>query len=352
MKGHVLSDLLLADFTFELPPERIAQHPLPERDAARLLILTPGAPLRDGSVREDLSMLLRPGDLLVLNDTKVIPARVFGWKPSGGRVEMLVTELTPAGEALAQARSSKPLKEGGRIETPLGGWHVAEVLGGGRYRFRGDAPVTYEALDRIGRVPLPPYIRGGEEGEGDRERYQTVFARAPGAVAAPTAGLHLTEALLAQLKGQGVHTATVTLHVGLGTFAPIRVENLKEHKMHSERFEIPEATARAIEETRSRGGRVVAVGTTVVRTLESRADGNGGVIPGAGQTDIFITPGHRFGVVDAMLTNFHLPGSTLMLLVAAFAGTEVILAAYRHAIAQEYRFYSYGDAMWLERGEG
>jgi S-adenosylmethionine:tRNA ribosyltransferase-isomerase len=334
----------LSDFDYVLPPELIAQTPAPERDASRLLVVG-HASLRHGRFT-DLPGLLRPGDLLVLNDTRVIKARLHGEKDSGGQAEILVERIEDARVALCQVRVSKPLKVGRTLRV---GPHLLAVLGreGDFYRLRFPAPAL-DVLEACGEVPLPPYIERAAAGE-DASRYQTVYGRAPGAVAAPTAGLHFTPELLAQLPGLGVEVATVTLHVGAGTFQPVRVEDLAAHRMHFERYEVGPAAADAIARCRARGGRVVAVGTTVVRTLESVAGPDGAVAPGGGETDLFITPGYRFRVVDALVTNFHLPKSTLLMLVCAFAGYRRVLAAYAAAVAAGYRFFSYGDAMFLER---
>lgn len=335
-----------SDFHFELPPELIAQQPPAVRSASRLLVLD--APLRDARMT-DLPGLLEPGDLLVFNDTRVIPARLYGEKDTGGRVEILVERLLGEREALAQVRASKPPKPGARLR--LDGAAAALVVAGREgefYRLQLDgAPALLPVLEAAGHVPLPPYI-DRPDAPADRERYQTLFARAPGAVAAPTAGLHFDEALLGAIRARGVETGAVTLHVGAGTFQPVRVENLAEHRMHQERFAVSAALAEQVARTRARGGRVVAVGTTVVRTLESVALA-GPIAPSEGETGIFITPGFRFQAVDALLTNFHLPESTLLMLVSAFAGRERVLEAYAHAVRERYRFFSYGDAMFIPR---
>ncbi len=338
---------------FALPGELIAQAPVEPRDASRLLVLPGGGgPTRHLRFR-DLPSLLREGDLLVLNDSRVIPARLLGRKESGGRVEVLLVEPAAAGAAgeparwVAMAQASKPIRPGLRID--LGGLaaEVVGVEGEGFYelRFDRDETALLETVERIGRVPLPPYIQR-EPGPADRERYQTVLAREPGSVAAPTAGLHFTPDLLAGLASRGVERATVTLHVGPGTFLPVRSPTMEEHRMHAERYVVPEATAMAFDAVRRRGGRVVAVGTTVVRTIES-AFHDGALRAGPGKTDIFIRPGHEFRAVDGLVTNFHLPRSTLLALVCALGGTERILAAYQEAIEERYRFFSYGDAMAL-----
>ncbi len=340
-----------SDFHYELPEALIAQVPLPERSASRLLCVPSGVqPFVDRRVR-DLPDLLQPGDLLVFNDTRVLPARLFGQKATGGRVEILIERLLAGQEARAQVSASKSPKAGSRIVLDAGG--EAEVLGreGEFYRLRFDVDASLESwLLHAGRMPLPPYIRR-EPGVDDAERYQTVFAREVGAVAAPTAGLHFDDALLEALRARGVQFGHVTLHVGAGTFQPLRVEDLREHRMHSEWLNVGAGLVEQIRDTRAAGGRVVAVGTTVVRALESalQADGagNGELRPFAGETQIFIFPGYRIRSVDALLTNFHLPESTLLMLVSAFAGRERVLSAYEHAVRERYRFFSYGDAMLL-----
>jgi S-adenosylmethionine:tRNA ribosyltransferase-isomerase len=335
-----------SDFHYELPPELIAQAPLPERSASRLLLVPPApAPFADHGVR-DLPQLLRPGDLLVFNDTRVIPARLFGSKASGGRVEILIERLLPGNEARAQIGASKSPRAGSRIALDAGG--EAEVLGreGEFYRLRFEVDAPLEAwLQRAGRLPLPPYIHRAPDADDDA-RYQTVYARQAGAVAAPTAGLHFDQALLEALEARGIESGHVTLHVGAGTFQPVRVDELSEHRMHSEWLNVGARLVEQVRRARARGGRVVAVGTTVVRALESALH-DGELQPFAGETSIFIRPGHRIGSVDALLTNFHLPESTLLMLVSAFAGRERIFAAYEHAIRERYRFFSYGDAMLL-----
>jgi len=284
----------------------------------------------------------------VVNDTRVIRARLPAVKDSGGQAELLVERLFDDAprEALCQVRVSKPLKPGRYLDSPAGRLEVAD-RDGDFYRLRFPGPVL-ELLERHGEVPLPPYIERAPEAE-DLERYQTVWSRAPGAVAAPTAGLHFSPELLDRLEARGVERVSVTLHVGAGTFQPVRVEDLATHVMHSERYEVPQAAADAIARCRARGGRVVAVGTTVVRTLESVVDDAGTVAAASGETRLFIAPGFRFRAVDRLITNFHLPESTLLMLVCAFAGTDPVLAAYGEAVRERYRFFSYGDAMWLER---
>lgn len=339
-----------ADFAFELPPELIAQVPLPERSASRLLACD-GATgeLRDLAFR-DLPSLLRRGDLLVLNDTRVLPARVGGCKPTGGRVEILLERTLGDCRFLAQARASKGFRPGVVIELPGGHRAVATGRAGDLYEFELDCdPVDF--FETHGEMPLPPYI-GRAAGEADRERYQTVYAREAGAVAAPTAGLHFDAGTFARLGELGVAVAFLTLHVGAGTFQPVRVDDLREHRMHAERFRVSPDLVAAVARARAAGGRVVAVGTTVVRSLEAAAVAGGGLEPFEGETDIFIYPGFAFRVVDAMITNFHLPESTLLMLVSAFAGRERILDAYRHAVARRYRFFSYGDAMFLTPAQG
>ena len=339
---------LVSDFDFALPDDLIAQHPAAERSASRLLDGRADPPV--DRVFRELPDLLNPGDLLVFNDTKVIKARLYGQKSSGGAVEALVERVLPGTrEVWARMRASKSPKPGAVVRFAEA--FDAEVLGrcgpdDGLFHLRlsGD---PFELLERHGHVPLPPYIAHDDSAD-DVRRYQTVFAREPGAVAAPTAALHFDEALLARLAERGVGTAHVTLHVGAGTFQPVRVESLADHKMHSEWFQVTPETVAAIERCRAAGGKVTAVGTTTLRALESAARG-GALTAGARETDIFITPGFEFQVVDRLVTNFHLPKSTLMMLVSAFAGYEPVMALYRHAIAQRYRFFSYGDAMLLER---
>jgi len=337
----------LDDLDYALPEELIAQEPAAERTSARLLVLDRAADgLRHAAVA-DLPALLRAGDLLVLNDTRVIPARVRARRPTGGRLELLL--LRPAGgddEWEALVRGGPRVGERVHFADGVGEWSAD--LGDGRWRVRLAVEGGVAAwLARVGEVPLPPYIRRPDGPRpGDVERYQTTFARQPGAVAAPTAGLHFTPALLDALDGAGVATATLTLHVGPGTFLPIRSGSLESHTMLAERYELPEATVAAIAATRARGGRVVAVGTTVVRTLESVAAG-GALAAGGGEATLFVRPGHRFRVVDAVLTNFHLPRTSLLALVAAVAGWERIRAAYEEAVRLGYRFYSFGDAMLI-----
>ncbi len=334
------------DFHFELPGELIAQQPLPERSASRLLVLDAAAQTRADRQLRELPDLLEAGDLLVFNDTRVLPARLHGHKETGGAVEIMLERITGAHEAVVQLGVSKKPKPGSAIT--LADASTARVLGREgeffRLRFESDDPLE-KLLPKLGRMPLPPYISRAADGT-DSERYQTVFAREPGAVAAPTAGLHFDTALLDRLAAKGVESGHVTLHVGAGTFQPMRAERLEDHVMHREWLNVGAALVEKIRRTRERGGRVVAVGTTVVRALES-ATRNGVLEPLAGETQIFIFPGYRFTSVDALLTNFHLPESTLLMLVCAFAGREFMLDAYRHAVDQRYRFFSYGDAMLI-----
>lgn len=348
--------LTVDDFDFPLPPELIAQHPAPERTGSRLLHVC-GEREFDRHFA-DLPELLKAGDLLVFNDTRVIKARFFGVKDTGGQVEIMLERIVDATHAICQIRASKAPKTGCLLRLA----DAFNVRMSGRTGADNDffalelvdAGDFWDLSERYGKLPLPPYIEHPAEGT-DETRYQTVYARAPGAVAAPTAGLHFDEAMLATLRAQGVNTAFVTLHVGAGTYRPVRVEKIADHRMHSERYEIPQATADAIAATRAAGGRVIAVGTTSLRSLESAANlanpDDGTVRAGSAETDIFITPGYRFKVVDRLITNFHLPKSTLLMLVSAFAGYDNIRAAYAHAVAERYRFFSYGDAMLLEKSD-
>jgi S-adenosylmethionine:tRNA ribosyltransferase-isomerase len=334
------------DFDFILPERLIAQHPPLQRGASRLLQVGKTG-LEDGQFAE-LHGLVREHDLLVLNDTRVLKARLFGEKESGGKVEVLVERVLDQHEVLAQVRASKTPKPGSRLL-------LAEKLRVRVLRREGeffhlcfeDGAAVTTLLERHGHLPLPPYITHASGAE-DEERYQTVFAREPGAGAAPTAGLHFRDTMLQALRDKEVDIAYVTLHVGAGTFKPVRAENIEEHVMHSERYTIPQSTVDAIKQAKANGGRIIAVGTTSLRALESAAAG-GEVVAGSGETSIFITPGYRFRVVDVLLTNFHLPRSTLLMLVCAFGGMEKMLAAYHHAVEKEYRFFSYGDAMLIER---
>ena len=332
-----------SDFHFDLPQGLIAQAPLAERAASRLLVVPAAGTAFDDRRVADLPTLIAPGDLLVLNDTRVVAARLAARKATGGQVEIFL-ERAEGGEALVQLRASKPTRPGTELETAGGTLRVVAREGDlWRVATPGDALAFFETH---GVVPLPPYITRAAD-EGDRERYQSVFAREPGAVAAPTASLHFDQRLLAALAARGVAFATVTLHVGAGTFQPLRVDDIDAHVMHAERYVVPQAAVDAVARTRARGGRVVAVGTTVARTLESAAS-DGTLRAGSGETRLFIRPGYDFRMVDALLTNFHLPESTLLMLVAAFAGRERILAAYEHAVREGYRFFSYGDAMLLQ----
>jgi S-adenosylmethionine:tRNA ribosyltransferase-isomerase len=336
------------EYKYELPPELIAQVPLEHRAESRLLYVQGQV----GNYRElqfsQVGSLLRPGDLLILNDTRVIPGRLYGRKASGGKVEMLLERILEPDLALVQLRSSRSPRDATLIEFEGG---IEATVTGRQDNFfvlRFSAPLE-PLLQQHGHVPLPPYIERADE-DADRERYQTVFARAPGAVAAPTAGLHFDQALLSSLEQSAVELAKVTLHVGAGTFLPLRPEQLASGRLHSERIEVSTAVCAAVERTRARKGRVVAVGTTVVRALESAVT-NGVLAPFSGETDIFIQPGYQFSVVDAMITNFHLPESSLLMLVSAFHGRKAMLDAYRYAIEQKFRFFSYGDAMFLERSD-
>ncbi|WP_031435120.1 tRNA preQ1(34) S-adenosylmethionine ribosyltransferase-isomerase QueA [Methylomarinum vadi] len=335
-----------SDFYYPLPEELIAQKPLPERSASRLLCLNKNNGELDDRMFNDFAGLIDAKDLLVFNNTKVIPARLFGRKTTGGKVEILIERVLDDHSAIAHMRASKSPKAGAVIE--LDGDIACRVTGreGDLFCLHFDTDETLSSLlDRIGHMPLPPYITRADD-EEDLSRYQTVFAREAGAVAAPTAGLHFDQDMLDALAQKGIASTYVTLHVGSGTFQPVRVENLSEHVMHKEYYSVSEDTVVAVQRTRQQGGRVVAIGTTAVRALES-ASRNGELQAGFGDTDLFITPGYRFRTVDAMLTNFHLPESTLLVLVAAFAGYEPIMNAYRHAVEEKYRFFSYGDAMFL-----
>lgn len=336
------------DFAYHLPSDLIAQEPLAERSAARMLVLdAPTAGVTDRTVR-DLPGYLRRGDLLIVNDTRVIAARLSGTKPSGGRVEILLERALEARQALAQLSASKPIRVGLEVQTAGG---TVRVLAREAELWRIELPAPAEEFfEHFGEVPLPPYIRRAPRA-ADRERYQSIFARAPGAVAAPTASLHFDEALTAELDARGVRRACVTLHIGAGTFQPLRGDEVAAHVLHPERAAVGPETCEAIARTRAAGGRVIAVGTTVVRALESAALATGqGLAPWHGETRLFITPGFRFQVCDVLLTNFHLPESTLLMLVCAFAGRRVVLDAYAHAVRARYRFFSYGDAMLLTRG--
>ena len=337
-----------SDFHYALPPELIAQHPPAERGQSRLLHLSQGAtPLEHRRVAE-LPSMLRPGDLLVFNDTRVIPARVFGRKATGGQIEVLLERALDSHRALVQLRASKAPKPGSELFLGPEALPVT-VLGRREALFELAFPEAQEVLpffETVGEMPLPPYIERPAE-KADQARYQTVYARHPGAVAAPTAGLHFTDALLGALAEAGIAQTTVTLHVGAGTFSPVRVEDVTAHRMHEERYVLPPEAVEAMEATRSRGGRVIAVGTTVVRVLETAARRVEGLVPHAGETDIFIYPPFTFRLVDGLMTNFHLPQSTLLMLVSAFAGWSAVREAYEAAVAERYRFFSYGDAMLL-----
>jgi S-adenosylmethionine:tRNA ribosyltransferase-isomerase len=336
----------VADFSFELPDSLIARHPLAERHGSRLLVLDGPSGALSHRQFTDLPGYLQPGDLMVFNNTRVIPARVFGQKASGGKLEILVERVLDSHRVLAHVRSSKSPKPGSVILIDGGGEAEMVARHDALFELRF-AEEVLPLLDRVGHMPLPPYIDRPDEG-ADRERYQTVYAERAGAVAAPTAGLHFDEALLAQIRGMGVETAFVTLHVGAGTFQPVRVDNIEDHHMHKEWLEVSQEVVDAVAACKARGGRVVAVGTTSVRSLESAAR-DGELKAFSGDTDIFIFPGRPFHVVDALVTNFHLPESTLLMLVSAFAGYPETIAAYQAAVANEYRFFSYGDAMFITR---
>ncbi len=338
-----------SDFHYDLPEELIAQFPTGNRQDSRLLHLPVGDASPVDRLFVDLPALLNPGDLLVFNDTRVMRARLFGAKESGGKVELLIERVLEPGRGLAHIRASKSPKAGSRIL--LAGGDVLEVLErqDDLFVISTAGADLYQLMRRHGHMPLPPYISRADQAM-DEERYQTVYSQQEGAVAAPTAGLHFDQAMLARLDAMGIQRACVTLHVGAGTFRPVRVDRLEDHVMHSEYAEVSEEVCAQVRATRERGGRVVAVGTTSVRSLES-ASRDGAIEPFSGDTRLFITPGYRFCSVDALLTNFHLPESTLLMLVAAFSGYERIMAAYRHAVDQRYRFFSYGDAMFLERSE-
>jgi len=335
-----------SDFYYELPGELIALRPCPTRSASRLLCLDPGASsLRDAQFTE-LPELLAPGDLLVFNDTRVMPARLYGNKQTGGRVEMLVERITGPYSALAHLRAGKTLRTHAIIS--LAGGASAQIVGRDEDLYAlefSNISSVMDLLERFGHMPLPPYIKRADE-PVDRERYQTIYARVPGAVAAPTAGLHFDDDILRRLEARGIEHVCVTLHVGAGTFQPVRVDDISEHVMHHEYCVVDADTCEKIADTRRRGGRVVAVGTTSVRALET-ASRDGSISPFCGDTSLFITPGYEFRSVDALLTNFHLPESSLLMLVSAFAGHEFVMRAYRHAVESGYRFFSYGDAMYI-----
>ncbi|MFZ4858743.1 MAG: tRNA preQ1(34) S-adenosylmethionine ribosyltransferase-isomerase QueA [Desulfuromonadaceae bacterium] len=342
--------MLVKDFTFHLPSELIARHPPEKRDGSRLMLLDRSAQSVIEDLFSNLQEYLKPGDLLVLNDTRVIPARLFGQKQTGGRVELFLLQRRNGSDECWEClvKSAKRFREGQEILLESG--MIATVLsrtvsGNWLIRFIGNESFPLW-LEREGHMPLPPYLQR-EDLREDRERYQTVFAQEPGAVAAPTAGLHFTHELLNQLAVNGVETAFLTLHTGLGTFQPVRVEHVEDHRIHTERYVIPPETAEAVNRTKAAGGRVIAVGTTSARTLEYSAQQFGQVSAGSGEANIFIYPGYCFKAVDALITNFHLPESTLLMLVSAFAGQEFALAAYLEAVSRKFRFYSYGDAMFI-----
>jgi len=341
----------LSDFSYSLPPELIAQEALKNRSSSRLLHLdtsTNPASSYDKTFNDILD-LIHHDDLLVFNNTRVIPARLNGYKESGGKVEVLIERVIDDHRALAHIRANKSPKAGGKVL--LEGAISAEIIARNETLFEvcfNHKESVFKLLEHYGHIPLPPYIER-DDTEADKERYQTVFAKETGAVAAPTAGLHFTNELLQALKDMGVETAQVTLHVGAGTFLPVRVDKLEDHVMHAEWVEVDKQTCDAVKACKERGGKVVAVGTTTVRSLESAAKASGKLVPFSGDTRLFITPGFEFNVVDAMITNFHVPESTLLMLVSAFSGYENIMAAYHHAVKEKYRFFSYGDAMFLER---
>jgi S-adenosylmethionine:tRNA ribosyltransferase-isomerase len=337
--------MLRSDFRFELPEDLIASRPPEQRGDSRLLQVDAAHGRLTDRTFTELPELLRAGDLLVVNDTRVVPARLRGRKPSGGRVELLLERVTGADRALVQLRASKPPAVDGLIVID-GGPSLRVVGRSGDFWEIDCGGDAHELFEHHGEVPLPPYIQRPAE-SGDRDRYQTVFARERGAVAAPTAGLHFDEAMLARIRSRGVEVGAITLHVGAGTFQPVRVDDLAEHRMHSERVRVSAGVCAEVTRARAAGGRVIAVGTTVVRALETAA-ASGTLAPYDAETRLFITPGYRFRVVDALLTNFHLPESTLLMLVAAFGGIDCVLAAYRHAVRSRYRFFSYGDAMFVE----
>ena len=342
----------LDDFDYALPPELIAQHPSAERGGSRMMRVDGAAGIvRDGWFR-DLPALLRPGDLLVFNDTRVIRARMRGRKDSGGQVEVLVERILDEREVLAQVRASKNPKPGSLLL--LAGGLEAQVLGREDAFFRLRFPAgehVLALLERHGEVPLPPYIERAAEGE-DEGRYQTVYADRPGSVAAPTAGLHFSEPMFERIREAGAATAFLTLHVGAGTFQPVRTEDVSAHRMHAEWYEIPPAVVEAVQRARAAGGRVMAVGTTSLRALEGAAATDGQLRACSGETNLFVVPGFRFRAVDRLFTNFHLPRSTLLMLVSAFGGHALLMDAYRHAVEQRYRFFSYGDCMLIERAPG
>lgn len=343
--------MLLSHFDFDLPQELVAQSPLDKRSASRLLRMRRDCAEIEHKMFTDLPELLREGDLLVRNETRVIPARLLGRKESGGQVEALLVRCSDAGQNLwlCMTRSSKPVKVGAVLQFPDGiSGEVVDAAPDGQRMIRFACPGDFlEALETAGHMPLPPYIRR-DDSDFDKQRYQTVFASNPGAIAAPTAGLHFTEEIFAELREKHVDVCGVTLHVGPGTFLPVRSDNLDEHRMHSEEYQVPEETAALVNQARRQGRRVVALGTTVTRTLEHAVDADGCLQAGHGETSLFIRPGFNFQVVDALITNFHLPKSTLLVLVSAFAGRDFTLKAYQQAVAEKYRFFSYGDCMLIE----
>lgn len=344
----IMAAMKTRDFDFELPPELIAQYPAGQRSASRMLHLDGGSGALRDTMFNDLLQFLQPSDVIVFNDTRVIKARLFGVKESGGKVELLIERVLDDHHALASVRASHVPKPGSTLL--VGGEIRISVLErkGEFYKLRfDDRRTVYELLDHYGAMPLPPYIARKAE-KLDESRYQTVYATRPGAVAAPTAGLHFDDAMLERISAAGVSVARVTLHVGAGTFQPVRVGDIADHKMHSELFHVPPETVQAVQRAKAAGGRVLAVGTTSLRALEAAAS-DGSLQAGYGETNLFVTPGYRFRVVERLLTNFHLPRSTLLMLVSAFGGMENIRRAYRHAVEQRYRFFSYGDAMLIER---
>jgi S-adenosylmethionine:tRNA ribosyltransferase-isomerase len=334
------------DFHYDLPAELIAQAPLTERSGSRLLRFDKHSGAVADHLFSDLPDLLQAGDLLVFNNTRVIPARLFAHKSSGGKVEILLERLLGEQDCLAQVRASKAPREGGILVLENGTELMVVGRQGSFFHLRSLDCDLMPQLEKLGHMPLPPYINR-EDTDNDRHRYQTVYAEVPGAVAAPTAGLHFDEKLLLRVKAAGIASANVTLHVGAGTYQPVRADDIKDHHMHAEWLQVTQATCDAITETKSRGGRVIAVGTTAVRSLETAAQ-DGHLAAFSGDSRIFIYPGYEFKVVDAMITNFHLPESTLLMLLSAFAGHQNTLAAYRHAVKQQYRFFSYGDAMLVD----
>ena len=344
LSANARLSMQITDFDYDLPCELIAQRPVEPRSASRLLTLEAASGEISDRRFADLPALLRAGDLLVFNNTRVIPARLFARKQSGGRAELLIERILEQQRVLAQVRASKPLREGSCLT--IAGEVSARILrrDGEFYLLQLDTAEPLACLlERIGHVPLPPYIRRADD-PGDRERYQTIYAQVPGAVAAPTAGLHFDVPMLERLAEVGVESAFLTLHVGAGTFQPVRARDIRAHRMHAEHVQVDKRVCTQVHAAKARGGRVIAVGTTVVRALETAALG-GTVAPFSGETDLYIYPGYRFQAVDAVLTNFHLPGSSLLILICAFAGREPVLRAYRHAVEQRYRFFSYGDAM-------